>query len=83
MGSTKTGRRRTKFKVTRRIDVVIVIVLFINVRLGLLGDLNTVGATRFSGRVRMSSKLYDLFLMRRKRKIGMTFRRLRLIGTRK
>ena len=52
MGSTKTGRRRTKVKVKRRIDVVTVIVLFINVRLGFSVESITVGAMMFSGRER-------------------------------
>ena len=63
MGSTKTGRRRTKFKVTRRIDVVIVIVLFINVRLGFSVESITVGAMMFSGREAMRLVLFLFFLM--------------------
>ena len=65
LGSTKTGRRRMKVKVRRMIDVVIVIVLFINVRLGLLVEENTVGAMMLSGRVIMSSSLPDFVLTRR------------------
>ena len=40
-----------KVNVIRRIEVVIVIVLFIKVRLGLLVDSNTVGAMRLTMRL--------------------------------
>ena len=83
MGSTKTGRRRMKVKVTRRIDVVTVIVHFINVRLALSVDSLTVGAAMLSGRVIVRRILSDFVLTRRKKKMGMTMTRTRLIGMRR
>ena len=70
-----------KVKVIRRIVVVIVIVHFINVRLGLWAETSTVGATMLSGRELMNVSLSDSVLMRRKMNMGMMKTRTMLIGT--